>query len=196
MMRKKGDAMKPTEELMKEHNAILTMLQILEAVCQKLETGLDVNIADLENILTFFKEFADGCHHRKEENFLFPKMENAGIPRERGPIGVMLGEHDLGRKYIREMNDGLKDYKTTGDRDGIGRFIGSARAYGNLLTLHISKENNVLFPMADQCLDAETQAFLSQGFEKLEREEVGEGRHEEFHEMLRQMKQTYLTEVM
>jgi hemerythrin-like domain-containing protein len=188
--------MKPTEELMKEHNAILTMLQILEAVCQKLEAGLDVSVADMENMLTFFKEFADGCHHRKEESLLFPQMEQAGIPRERGPIGVMLAEHDLGRKYIREMNDGLKSYKTAGDREGLRRFITSARAYANLLTLHIDKENNVLFPMADQCLDAKTQAFLSQGFETLEREEVGVGRHEEFHEMLRRMKQAYLAEMV
>jgi hemerythrin-like domain-containing protein len=181
---------------MKEHSAILTMLQILEAVCQKLEASVDVGVSDMENILTFFKEFADGCHHRKEESLLFPQLERAGIPRERGPIGVMLAEHDLGRKYVREMNDGLKDFKTAQDRDGLRRFVTSARAYANLLTLHINKENNVLFPMADQCLDAEAQAFLSQGFEKLEREEVGEGRHEEFHEMLRQMKHTYLTEVV
>jgi hemerythrin-like domain-containing protein len=36
--------------------------------------------------LVFLKEFADRCHHGKEEDFLFPALEKAGIKKEGGPI--------------------------------------------------------------------------------------------------------------
>ena len=35
--------------------------------------------------LDFFSHFADQCHHFKEEQVLFPAMEEHGIPREGGP---------------------------------------------------------------------------------------------------------------
>jgi hemerythrin-like domain-containing protein len=98
---------KPTEELMKEHSAIQLMLEILSEACTRLESGGKVVVTDLKKMLEFLKEFADGCHHAKEERHLFPALERAGIPRERGPIGVMLAEHNLGRSHIRRMSSAI-----------------------------------------------------------------------------------------
>ncbi|MGQ9493468.1 MAG: hemerythrin domain-containing protein [Anaerolineae bacterium] len=95
--------MRATEQLMEEHRAIETVLNILENVCQRLETGKAVDAEHLEHILEFIRIFADRCHHGKEEDLLFPAMEKAGIPREGGPIGVMLIEHVQGRNYVRGM---------------------------------------------------------------------------------------------
>ncbi len=55
--------------------------------------------------------FADQCHHGKEEDLLFPAMEAAGIPRESGPIGVMLEEHNIGRQYVRGMAEAVSGYR-------------------------------------------------------------------------------------
>ena len=55
----------------------------------------------------FLKEFADKCHHGKEEGLLFPAMVAAGIPDKGGPIGVMLAEHTQGRQFIRDMEESL-----------------------------------------------------------------------------------------
>lgn len=182
--------MTPTEELKKEHEAIRAMLGILERVCAKLESGGQVNPVHLEQIVEFLKVFADKCHHGKEEDLLFPAMEAAGLPRQGGPTGVMLREHEEGRGYVRALTEAVAQYKG-GSLAASARIIQSARNYIALLDQHIHKENEVLFPMADVHLSEEQQRQLSAGFERIETERVGAGKHEEFHQLLHNLKGVY-----
>ena len=69
--------MKVTDQLKDEHNEIELMLQILGRVSEKLESGTKINPKHLDQILEFIKIFADKCHHTKEEEVLFPAMEEA-----------------------------------------------------------------------------------------------------------------------
>lgn len=180
----------PTQELVKEHTAITSMLKVLLTVCKRMDAEADVPTADLLSIVDFFSGFADGCHHKKEELHLFPGMESAGIPREGGPIGVMLREHELGRKYIRGMKAAIAE-RTSGKSNAVPTFISDARAYASLLDLHILKENSVLFPMADARLSDETMKSIARGFEDVEREEVGEGKHEHYHAVMNDLRARY-----
>jgi hemerythrin-like domain-containing protein len=68
----------------------------------------------------------------------------------------------------------------------------NARNYTVLLTQHIKKEDNVLFPMGEKVLCKKTQQDLVEGFEKIEVERIGEGMHEEFHKLLHQLEKIYL----
>jgi len=68
--------MTPTEQLKEEHEAIKLMLRILDKVCDKLESGEEVNPEHLDQILEFIKVFADKCHHGKEEDLLFQQLLN------------------------------------------------------------------------------------------------------------------------
>ncbi|MCL5774097.1 MAG: hemerythrin domain-containing protein [Firmicutes bacterium] len=183
--------MKPTEELKKEHEAIKLMLSVLDKVSGKLESRKEVSPEHLEKIIEFIKVFADKCHHGKEEDLLFVAMEEAGVPREGGPIGVMLMEHDAGRGYVRGMSDAVSRYKS-GDGNAASEIAENARHYINLLTQHIEKEDTILYPFADIQLSEEKQKELMEGFEKIELERVGPGKHEEFHQLLKQLKEIYL----
>jgi len=183
--------MKATEQLRSEHEGIKLMLQILEKVSRKLESEEDVVAEHLEKIIEFFRVFADKCHHGKEEDLLFPAMEAAGVPRESGPIGVMLLEHDKGRGYTKGMADAVAKYKA-GDRKAAPVIASNARNYIALLTDHIEKENSVLFPMADAHLSAEKQESMLEEFEKVEIEKIGVGKHEEFHQLLDKLSAIYL----
>lgn len=182
--------MKPTEELIQEHKAIEQMLAILETASTRLERRETVETGDLARMIEFFKVFADGCHHTKEEEMLFPAMERAGVGREHGPVGVMLHEHAVGRNHIRQMSDALAAI-TGGDADAAARFVGHARAYINLLAAHIQKENFVLFPMADRVLTEEQQRQIAADFERIETERIGKGKHEEFHQLLYRLEGVY-----
>jgi len=183
--------MKPTEQLKEEHQAIKLMLRISERVCEKLESGEKVNPEHLEQIVEFIKLFADKCHHGKEEDLLFVAMEEAGIPKKGGPIGVMLTEHDMGRGYVKGMSEAVAKYKA-GDRKASSAIVGNARKYIILLTQHIDKEDNILYPMADMHLSEERQEELLEEFERVEREKIGAGKHEEFHDLLNHLKAVYL----
>lgn len=184
--------MRPTEDLKNEHKAILRMIDVLRSVSARLETGSGaVEPDDLAQIVDFIRVFADQCHHAKEEDLLFPAMEEAGIPREGGPIGVMLAEHDIGRDYVKGMAEAAAGCRT-GDRQAAHSFAENAKGYGSLLSQHISKEDNILYMMADVHLEPEKERELLEAFEQVEREKVGPGRHEAFHELLDRLEKTYL----
>lgn len=180
-----------TEQLKDEHNAIKLMLRILERVCEKLESGEDVNPEHLGQILQFIKVFIDKFHHGKEENLLFPAMEKAGIPKEGGPIGVMLVEHNTGRDYVRGMSEAVVEYKT-GSRQVSSKIVEDAKNYIKLLVQHIEKEDNILYQMAEMRLSEKKQEELLEEFNKVEPEKIGIGKHEDLHNLLTHLKEVYL----
>ena len=183
--------MTATEQLRAEHEGIRLMLRILEKYCAKLEGGEAVDPEDGERMVEFIRVFADRCHHEKEEGLLFPSMERHGIPREGGPIGVMLHEHEAGRAFVRGMVEALEKFRG-GDKGAGSAFVENARGYIQLLSAHIEKENQVLFPMADMRLTAGEQTELAEAFETVETEKIGAGKHEEFHALLDRLREIYL----
>jgi hemerythrin-like domain-containing protein len=184
---------KPTEILKQEHRAIEQMLAVLGKICDMLDRGERVNSEHLDLAITFIREFADRCHHAKEEKLLFPAMESAGIPRDGGPIDVMLSEHDEGRQFVGGMASASAEYRN-GSSNAAASFTRNARSLIALLSEHILKEDSILFVMADVRLSAEKQEELNHGFNRLEQEEIEGGKHEEFHRLLDTMRKTYLTE--
>ena len=98
-------AEKPTEILSDEHRVIERVLDALQRL-----TAVPVNpsLEQWRKALEFFRHFADQCHHFKEEKVLFPALEEHGIPREGGPIGMMLAEHEEGRGHVRSMIDAME----------------------------------------------------------------------------------------
>src|SRR3970282_658833 len=82
----------PTGVLREEHEVILRALTVLERVGRDLAAGKSVAQETNAWLASFFRPFADRCHHAKEEAHLFPAMAEHGIPKEGGPIGVMLQE--------------------------------------------------------------------------------------------------------
>ncbi|NLN05743.1 MAG: hemerythrin [Clostridiaceae bacterium] len=176
-----------SKDLRKEHDAILFGLTILEHMAElvRAESGYDVD--DLKGMIDFFRYFADKCHHGKEEDILFPAMEDAGIPKVNGPIGVMLNEHEVGRKLIKGM-----DMAITGDEVDKEEFANAADLYVELLRSHINKENNVLFPMGDRRIPVSRQKELQQEFDKFERDIMGDAKLEEVHSFIEDMEVKYL----
>jgi len=183
--------MKATQQLKDEHEGVKIMLNILGRVYRQLEETGNLDTEHFKSILEFLSVFVDKCHHGKEEELLFPALEAAGIPKD-GPIGVMLHEHQVGREYVKAMDEAFAKYQP-GNRPSSQGIIRNARDYISLLTNHIEKENNVLFVMADSCLSEKMQDELFEGFEKIEEELIGIGKHEEFHGMLEKLSGIYLS---
>lgn len=177
---------KAIDDLKHEHEAILFTLKVLDKVAGTAEDKSAFNAMDARALVDFLKEFADKCHHGKEEGILFPAMQAAGIPNEGGPIGVMLAEHAQGRAFIQGMEKAL-----AAGPDGRA-FSRNASGYISLLRSHIEKENTILFVMGENALGAATLAGLYDKFEAHERDVIGPGRHEELHAMLDRFEAKYL----
>jgi hemerythrin-like domain-containing protein len=186
--------MKATQELKNEHQGVLLMLSILQRICEVQDSEKRLDLEHVGAVLEFFTVFVDKCHHGKEEDSLFPALESLGVPRDGGPIGVMIAEHAKGRRYVRFMSDGFEAFRK-GDPDGVQSMVGSARAYSELLKQHVEKEESILFAMADRLLSEARQEGLLIEFQKLEEERIGKGKHQEFHELLQRLKEIYLAAV-
>jgi hemerythrin-like domain-containing protein len=176
-----------SEDLINEHEGILFGLKILKRMAERLVGNTNIEIQDYYEIVNFLKLFADKCHHGKEEGFLFSAMEKAGIQKENGPIGQMLYEHTIGRKYIAEMSGAMTE-------NNIERkvFIEYSEKYVELLRSHIEKENKVLFPMGDKKIPESEQKKLIESFETFKEEVMGIGTHEKLHKMLNAFEAKYL----
>lgn len=171
--------MEATNILKEEHRVIERVLNSLEKAAGLLDAGKPVSPDLFIKAADFIKGFADGCHHRKEEGVLFPAMQAAGIPAEHGPIGVMLSEHDQARKLTAAMRTAAGRLGD-GDPEAAAIVARNALEYVVLLRAHISKEDNVLFPMADQVINGDARREVSEAFGRVEKEDTGDGVHQRF----------------
>ena len=146
---------------------------------QLVTMGAALALVTFPKALDFFRHFADQCHHLKEEKILFPVMEEHGIPRDGGPIGMMLTEHEEGRGYVRSMLAAVSliEAKNQAAKETL---LEIARAYLRLLREHIQKEDEILFRIADDVIPPDEQKMLLRTFEEHEAKEMGAGIHEKY----------------
>lgn len=170
---------KPTNILSDEHRVIEQVLSCLEKMTEQAGATGRLDKQSARHAVTFFRNFADRCHHAKEENHLFPAMEVKGMPRAGGPTGVMMAEHQQARNHVRVMDESI-EAASQGDTSGLREFTHHARAYSVLLRDHIQKEDHCLYPMANQAFTEEDQGQLLRTFEKVESDEIGSGVHKTY----------------
>lgn len=171
--------MNASEILRSEHRVIERVLDVLQRIAERVELGNALDVDSAQQAIAFFRGFADRCHHAKEEEYFFPAVEAKGFPRHGGPTGVMLYEHEQGRKCIAGMDQALGGV-AAGEAGAAERFVRHARDYIDLLRQHIMKEDSVLFAMADEAFTAEDQQRLLEGFAQAEAEKNEPGAHEAF----------------
>ena len=181
---------KPSTVLRSEHRVILRVLGVLDRLVARAERGAGFEDRALQRCVEFFRLFADACHHAKEEDLLFPVLEQRGIPREGGPIGVMLDEHQVARQLTKRMGAELAAH-AGGDVDATQRFIEAARQYHGLLTNHIFKEDNVLFEMGDRIMTANDQHELCASFGEVGCRAFEGKRREELKQVADELEQSW-----
>jgi len=181
--------MNATKILMHEHDLILRGIAVLERLARLADSGGSVPAADARTLIGFIRSFADGCHHAKEEGVLFPAMEAAGIPKEGGPIGMMLIEHDQGRAAVKAMDEAVNRFGS--DVGAPAAFAKAAFAYATLLSNHIWKENNVLFRMADERIPSSQDAALVAAYGEHEAKVEGTCDYNHYLAMVEGLEQRY-----
>ena len=145
-----------------QHQNILKVITALLKECDSIESGNKINKNFFEKIIIFVKDYADKFHHAKEEDILFIELCKDEVQMHCNPTQQMLHEHDLGRDFIKELEKGIKE----NDKDKI---IENARGYARLLQEHIFKEDNVLYPMADEFLNEDIKNKMLEKFKQVEK---------------------------
>lgn len=157
--------------LINEHNNISKFIDEVEKSCILFMEEDKIDFDKFYGYVKFIREYADGTHHKKEEDILFKEMLlRLGKIAENLVKNGMLVEHDLARLYVMELEKALDTYKD--DKTSLNKLsiISNAMSYVNLLRRHIAKENEVVFPYAQRSFDNELIEELSKQALEFDRE--------------------------
>lgn len=150
-----------TQILSDEHQTILKVIDAALNECSEIENGKPLKVEFFQKTIDFIKNYADKFHHAKEEDILFTAMLENIENLHCNPIPVMLHEHDEGREFVKGMEQGISENDTD-------KLIKNARGYSALLQNHIYKEDNVLYPMAEEALSDEQKEIVNQKYHEVE----------------------------
>ncbi|MBR9681990.1 MAG: hypothetical protein GOV00_04300 [Candidatus Altiarchaeota archaeon] len=147
--------------LSKEHENILKVVDALETELKQVEDGT-INKAFFKEVIDFVKNYADKFHHAKEEDILFKEFDKCVKEGSVNcnPIRQMIFEHITGREEIKIMEVGVR----TKNKEDI---LAGARGYIQLIREHITKEDTVLYPMADEAMSDEVKASMLEKFKQV-----------------------------
>jgi hemerythrin-like domain-containing protein len=147
-----------------EHTAIACVIHSLEYVAQRLEEGGKPNFRLLHAMLEFIDEYPEKCHHPKENRYLFK------ILRERSPsAGRLLDEleteHTRGDELLKDLRRALERYELEG-RSALAAFNQLVTRFAEFHWQHITKEEDVLMPIARKVLTDADWREISEAFLK------------------------------
>jgi len=122
---------------------------------------------ELKEALTFLEQFLDRFHHAKEERFLFPAaMEEC--PKVAETLALLKKEHVQARRTVRSALRALEEGNVEkAERDAM-RLV-------ERITLHISEEENQVFPVIENFLAMETDAKLYEQYQAFMQKKFGAG---------------------
>ena len=149
-----------TAILRDEQVTIVRTLEATEDLAQRIEGGESVRAEDLAEMTGCLCRVAERGHLDREEAVLFPRLEQKGLSREEGPIGIMLAQHRQAHELLDLMESAALDYGR-GSPAAAARWAQLARIYMAMLRFQIEIENKVLFLMADSMLSPAEQAELA-----------------------------------
>lgn len=178
-----------TENLISEHKDIIELLRIMNKIANNIESKNVFYTSDVEDIIEFLNFFIDKSHHSKEEIF-YQELSLSEVSKENAPISVMLYEHVLTRKYMNDIKSCIENCKV-GNNFSQELLAESLINYVRLINNHISKEENIIFPMANKVFSEEKQNELYQKFKNVEEKIEVHGFHERFHKLLKKLKSNY-----
>jgi Uncharacterized conserved protein len=160
--------MKPTAELIREHERIRQMLVILSKISDELKTTRMFYPEDLESIIEFVYNYWDKCHCRKEEKVLFPTLLTEMKTVGSEDVGFMIQEHEFGRNYLKEIRSCIENCKI-GNPFSIDILVDCLSTYSVMIKNHMSNEENYFFPLTDKMLSKEVQDQVCNKFDSIDR---------------------------
>jgi hypothetical protein len=170
------------EELLKRDH------EVTERVFAAMETqfcAADGPSPALVGLLVDYLHYVDQCHNQKEELHLFPRLEQRGMPRHGGPLGVMLQEHEQARQILARLVPLATTY-AAGDRRVLPELRAAFGEYASLCKDHFWKENDILYPMALRTLSGAEAAQVVAGIEEVEAS-LGAGTRERYYRIAREI---------
>ena len=110
---------------------------------------------DWSSAMVAHRRFIEGMQHHfaMEEEVLFPAFEEAS-GSTMGPTVVMRHEHEQMRQLFGEMDQAVEEQQADD-------YLGASETLLILMQQHNAKEEQILYPMTDQMLEAQQSGLLA-----------------------------------
>lgn len=137
--------MQPIGLLMKEHRLIEKLIAFMSVELERIRQERQVDIDVLEKILDFIKIYADKCHHGKEEEILFLRLDKKPLsPEHRKILQELLAEHKYARGVVNNLQQAKIRYNE-GNVDSIPSIMEAIEELTIFYPRHIEKEDKHFF---------------------------------------------------
>ena len=159
----------PIKKLVNEHVLIKRLVAMIPELIDNLDVASEEGRQVIIDSVDFIRSYADKYHHAKEEEILLKYFdETLDI------IKTIYEDHESARAHVRAMLEAL-DKK---DKEAVSEHL---NAYQELLTEHIKKEDETLYPWMDRNLSITQIGELFSKFNGKD-EELGDApkKYEEF----------------
>lgn len=158
----------PLRVMYAEHDIIVKAESIIESLDKVWETDEEKYKEVVAKLITFFREYADEYHHRKEEEVLFPAVYNHPDFVLQGIIDEFEQHHESFRDYTQEVEVAIAE----GDYEKSYKELNN---YLQDLLDHIGAENDELFALAESLMDDDELETIFFKFKDIDME-LGEDR--------------------
>lgn len=163
---------KPLKQLIDEHPSLLKKMDEFHELILQCETSSNANwyeiVMNLQDKISIFIEELEP-HAEKEENVLF-EMLIPYLGRESGPIAVMEHEHHLAKEHLKQFQEEtslMKEKQQVVNQEKALQLFAHLKTVYTTLTSHFMKEEQVLFPLAEQTLTEDEKQTLEDKFQRL-----------------------------
>jgi hemerythrin-like domain-containing protein len=178
------------ENLIDEHRLIERVLGSLETFCERMGEEPENDRATVLEYADFFHYFVDECHHGKEENHLFVRMNAYGFSKKAGPVSAMLSEQGEGREHLSALAEIGKGVGPLSKREQ-ALVKGHSLGYITRIQSHMKREDEILFPVARHSLPAFVLRELAAEFESFEINVLTRDLHEKLLRTAEQLSTKY-----
>ncbi len=128
----------PMKMLVQEHELIKRLLALIPSLIENCNLETEPGRQVILDAVDFIRSYADKFHHAKEEEILFKCFA-----AELDILQVMHNDHDTGRAHVRAVIEAVENR----DRASASEHL---NGYRELLTEHIKKEDEILYPWMDR----------------------------------------------
>lgn len=130
----------PIKRLVDEHTLIKRLLALIPKIISDLDVRSKEDRQLILNCVDFIRSYADRYHHAKEEEILFKYFDE-----DQDIIKSMLKDHETGRNHVKSIIEAV-------ERQNRLTIAEHLNGYKELLSEHIKKEDEILYPWMDRNL--------------------------------------------
>lgn len=167
----------PMKALVDEHVLIKRWLALIPAVLDHLDLSSEEGRHLILQGVEFIRSYADRYHHAKEEEVLFTYFDP-----DLDILKVMIQDHIQGRGHVKAIVEAV-------ERQDKGAVTEHLTAYRDLLTGHIKKEDEILWPWMERNL---TSTQIGELYAKFQQTDVRMGLStEKFENFINQLEKKF-----